>query len=290
MPRLPKQAAQITALRKRFFAAKSGKEQLLTILDQAEVSEHVYNSNAIENSTLSLEETEKILQQIDLDRFITEREIFEAKNLARVTEYISRKACERELDRELILLLHKMLISNIRDEVAGRFRTLTEWVRVGSHVGSAPADIEERMTAALVQLSADPTESIVLRVARFHLEFESIHPFVDGNGRIGRVLVNYILIREGYVPINIAFVERSKYFDAFSEYHKEQRTKAMEQIVFLALANSYHKRLAYMEGKTVVTLNAYAKKYKLSHPNLINKAKRQTIEAFVEQGVWKIGE
>lgn len=290
MPRLPKQAAQITALRKRFFAAKSGKEQLLTILDQAEVSEHVYNSNAIENSTLSLEETEKILQQIDLDRFITEREIFEAKNLARVTEYISRKACERELDRELILLLHKMLISNIRDEVAGRFRTLTEWVRVGSHVGSAPADIEERMTAALVQLSADPTESVVLRVARFHLEFESIHPFVDGNGRIGRVLVNYLLIREGYVPINIAFVERSKYFDAFSEYHKEQRTKAMEQIVFLALTNSYHKRLAYMEGKTVVTLNAYAKKHKLSHPNLINKAKRQTIEAFVEQGVWKIGE
>lgn len=98
----------------------------------------MYNSNAIENSTLSLEETEKILQQIGLDRFITEREIFEAKNLARVVEYISTKALERELDCETILLLHKMLLSNIRDDVAGRFRTLNEWVRVGSHVGSAP--------------------------------------------------------------------------------------------------------------------------------------------------------
>jgi hypothetical protein len=82
MTALSKQIAQVAALRRRFFAAKPGKEQLLTILDQAEVSEHVYNSNAIENSTLSLEETEKILRQIDLDRFITEREIFEAKNLA----------------------------------------------------------------------------------------------------------------------------------------------------------------------------------------------------------------
>jgi Fic family protein len=254
------------------------------------VSEHVYNSNAIENSTLSLEETEKILQQIELDRFITEREIFEAKNLARVVEYISHKALERELDRETILLLHKMLISNIRDDIAGRFRTLNEWVRVGSHLGSAPADIDDKMTAALVSYYADPTESIVLRVSRFHLEFEAIHPFVDGNGRIGRVLVNYLLIREGYVPINITFVDRSKYYDAFREYHKGQQTTRMEEIVFLALTNSYHKRLAYMEGRSVMTLNAYAKKHKLSHSNLINKAKRQTIEAFLELGVWKIGE
>jgi Fic family protein len=290
MVALTKKIAQVAALRKRFFAAKNGKEQLLTILDQAEVSEHVYNSNAIENSTLSLEETEKILRQIDLDRFISEREIFEAKNLARVVEYISRKALEQELDRATILLLHKMLISNIRDDVAGRFRALNEWVRVGSHVGSAPADIEERVAFALTQYHADPTESIVLRVARFHLEFESIHPFVDGNGRIGRVLVNYLLIREGYVPINIAFVDRSKYYDAFSEYHKRHDTKTMEEIVFRALTNSYHKRLAYLEGRSVVTLNAYAKMHKLSHPNLINKAKRQTIEAFLEQGVWKIGD
>jgi Fic family protein len=290
MPALSKQVAHVTALRKRFYAAKHGKEHLLTILDQAEVSEHVYNSNAIENSTLSLEETEKILRQIDLDRFITEREIFEAKNLARVVEYISHKALERELDRETIVLLHKMLISNIRDDIAGRFRGLNEWVRVGSHVGSPPADIEERLTTALTRYYADPTESIVRRVARFHLEFESIHPFVDGNGRIGRVLVNYLLIREGYVPINIAFVDRAKYYDAFSAYHKAQHTKTMEEIVFRSLTNSYHKRLAYMEGKSIISLNAFAKKHGLSHPNLINKAKRQTIEAFLDHGEWKIGE
>lgn len=68
MTALSKQVARIAALRRRLFAAKPGKEQLLTILDQAEVSEHVYNSNAIENSTLSLEENETILRQIDAYR------------------------------------------------------------------------------------------------------------------------------------------------------------------------------------------------------------------------------
>ena len=63
----------------------------------------------------------------------------------------------------------------------------------------------------------------------------------------------------------------------------------MEEIVALALTNSYHKRLAYLEGKTITTLGEYAKKNKLSHSNLINKATRQTIEVFLEKGVWKIG-
>lgn len=289
MPNSGKQASYLANLRRRFYAAKTGQEALLALLDQAEVSEHVYNSNAIENSTLTLEETEKILQQIELDRFISERELFEAKNLARVVEYISNKAVERRLDREMILLLHRMLISNIRDEIAGRFRLLNEWVRVGSHLGSAPADIEERLSKALNQFDSDPTESIVLRIARFHLEFESIHPFVDGNGRIGRVLINYLLIRDGYVPINITFVNRSEYYDAFNEYHTRSKTKIMEDLVFRGLTNSYHKRLAYLEGRAVMTLNEYAKKHRLSHSNLINKAKRQTIEAFIEHGVWRIG-
>lgn len=95
MPATNRYTTRIVELRRRFFATYEGKEQLLAIIDQAEVSEHVYNSNAIENSTLTLEETDKILRQIELDRFINEREIFEARNLARVVEYLSLKAKQR---------------------------------------------------------------------------------------------------------------------------------------------------------------------------------------------------
>ncbi|CAC9999912.1 hypothetical protein, partial [uncultured Gammaproteobacteria bacterium] len=66
--------------------------------------------------------------------------------------------------------------------------------------------------------------------------------------------------------------------------------KIMESIIGKALTNSYHKRLAYLEGKKIVSLIDYAKKYKISHSNLINKAKRQTIEAFSEKSKWKIGD
>jgi len=71
---------KITLLRERYFKAAVKKDALLQIINDTEVGEQVYNSNAIENSTLSLEETEKILLQIDLDRFISERELFETKN------------------------------------------------------------------------------------------------------------------------------------------------------------------------------------------------------------------
>lgn len=279
---------KIHSLRARYYKASSGKEALIKIVSEAEIAEQVYNSNAIENSTLTLEETEKLLLQIDLDRFISEREIFEAKNLARVVSYIDKRAKEQELTLEVVLFLHKMLIANIHDDIAGRFRIAGEYVRVGSHIAPKPAEVLELMKKALTEYNAS-SKNIIKKIAKLHLDFEYIHPFCDGNGRIGRVINNYLLIREGYVPVNIKFIDRAKYYDAFKEYDKNGKSKIMEEIVAKSLTNSYHKRLAYLEGKKIMTLADYAKEKQLSHSNLINKAKRQTIEAFLEKGIWKIG-
>ncbi len=281
---------KVNSLRERYYKAFTGKEALIKLISETEVAEQVYNSNAIENSTLTLEETEKILLQIDLDRFITEREIFEAKNLARVVSYIDKRAKEQELTLEVILSLHKMLISNIRDDVAGRFRKDDEHVRVGNHIAPNPKEVVDRLEKMLAEYNAASHENIIKRVARLHLTFEYTHPFIDGNGRIGRVINNYLLIREGFVPINIKFIDRKKYYEAFKEFDEKETTVIMEEIVGKALTNSYHKRLAYLEGKKIITLADYAKNNKLSHSNLINKANRQTIEAFLEKNVWKIGE
>jgi len=279
----------INRLRERYYAASIGKQSLIKLLSEAEVAEQVYNSNAIENSTLTLEETEKILLQIDLDRYISEREIFEAKNLARVVSYIDTKAKEQELSLEVILSLHKMLIANIRDDIAGRFRRDGEYVRVADHIAPGPKEVVERLEKMLAGYNANSHENIIKRIALLHLIFEQTHPFVDGNGRIGRVINNYLLIREGFVPVNIKFIDRKMYYEAFKEYNEKGTAKMMEEIVGKALTNSYHKRLAYLEGANIMTLAEYAKKYKISHSNLINKANRQTIEAFLEKGVWKIG-
>ena len=102
------------------------------------------------------------------------------------------------------------------------------------------------------------------------------------------VINNFLLIREGYVPINIKYIDRAEYYDAFKEFDQNQKTGIMEKIIGRALTDSYYKRLAYLEDKKIVTLADYAKKSKESHQNLLNKAKRQTIPAFKERGIWKI--
>ncbi len=289
MPKILSVYNKIQNLRERYYKASVDKENLLTLISEAEVAEQVYNSNAIENSTLSLEETEKILLQIDLDRYISEREIFEAKNLAQVLSYINKKAKEQELNVDVILLLHKMLLSNIRDDLAGRLRKDNEWVRVGSHIAVDPKEVSQKLEKMFIKYYASSSDSIIRRIALLHLTFEYIHPFVDGNGRIGRVMNNYLLIREGFVPVNIKFIDRKMYYSAFKEFDENGATSIMESIVGKAITNSYYKRLAYLEDLNIMTLVDYAKKKKISHSNLINKANRQTIEAFLEKGIWKIG-
>ena len=280
---------KIDDLRAKYYELSQGKEQLLNMISEAEIPEQVYNSNAIENSTLTLEDTEKILLQIDLDKYVSDREIFEAKNLARVVEYINKNAKDRELNKDMILFLHKTLMSNIRDDIAGRFRKTGEFVRVRTHIAPAPEKLEEGMQKILLKYKADSNKNIIKRISDMHLAFEHLHPFVDGNGRIGRVLNNYLLIREGYIPINIKFIDRQNYYNAFKEFDVSGQSEIMQEIVGLALTNSYHKRLAYLENKEIITLREYAQKSKQSHANVINKAKRQTIPAFREKGVWKIG-
>ena len=279
----------IQTLRERYYQQAFRKKALIDMINEVEVPEHVYNSNAIEHSTLTLDETERILAKLDLDRYISERELFEAKNLARVVTYINKHAREKELDLEMICFLHKMLLANINDEVAGRFRQQNEWVKVGSHIAVAPPFIQSMLEEMLARYHASADEHIIRKIAQLHLAFEHIHPFVDGNGRIGRVINNFILIREGYVPINIKYADQQQYYNALREFDNAGHTRMMEEIIGKALTNSYHKRLAYIEEKEIVTLSDYAKRSGISHSNLLNKANRQTIEAFLEKGIWKIG-
>src|SRR3990167_8821994 len=141
----------IQELKAEYDTFRKGKESLLVIVDEAEIPESVYNSNAIENSTLTLKETEKILLDMEVSRDVSVREVFEAKNLARVMGYIRAKSEERDVNKEAILLLHQMLIGGINDGVAGRFRATGEYVRVGTYVAPAPEHVEHMIEATLLE-------------------------------------------------------------------------------------------------------------------------------------------
>ncbi len=280
---------RIQALKNEYDKLRKSKESLLVLIDEAEIPESVYNSNAIENSTLTLKETEKILLEMEVSRDVSVREVFEAKNLFRVINYIRDKSKEKEIDKELILLLHQMLIGGINDEFAGRFRKPGEYVRVGTHIAPAPEKVESMINTTLDEYKGDVEKYFGDKITKFHLDFETIHPFCDGNGRIGRVLMNYQLLRAGFPMIIIRDKEKQKYYQAFPDYRHSQSTKLMEKVLVLALMESLHKRIAYLKGETIIKLSEYVKQQTKSAPAILNAARRQNIPAFREKGVWKIG-
>lgn len=280
---------KIKVLKIEYDSLKNGKESLLNLIQEVEIPEMVYNSNAIENSTLTLKETEKILLEMEVSRDISLREVFEAKNLARVIEYIRAKSQEAEVTLNTILLLHQMLMGNINDSIAGRFRKKGEYVRVGTHIATAPEHVERMMENFLIEYTSEHDIYFTDKIAKFHLDFEVLHPFNDGDGRIGRIIINYQLQRLGYPSVIIRDKEKHEYYKGFQEYTDNKNTKIMEKIVHLSLLESLHKRTTYLKGNTVIPLTEYAQKIGKLAPTVLNAARRQTIPAFREKGVWKIG-
>lgn len=284
-----KQQIKIFELKKEFDTLKKDKESLLNLIFEAELPESVYNSNAIENSTLTISETEQILMEMEVSRDVSVREVFEAKNLARVFEYIRKKISDLEIDKDLILFLHQMLIGAIDDSIAGRFRKAGEYVRVGTHIAPAPEHIEVMLENIIQEYLKDDEKFLLDRIVKFHLDFETLHPFNDGNGRIGRVLINLQFMLSGFPPIIIRDKEKADYYKSFKTYREKKSTKEMTNVFVLALFESLHKRIAYLKGQKIMKLTEYAEKKKESKNVLLNKAGRQTIPAFREKGVWKIG-
>ncbi len=281
---------KIAELREAYIALRPGKESLLTMVDEAETPENIYNSNAIENSTLTLNETEKILLEMKLSRNVSVREVFEAKNLARVMAYKREKVKDGPLNEDLILLLHNMLLGNIDDSIAGRFRQAGEFVRVGLHIAPAPEHVGRMIAEALFTYHSDFERYFLDKIAGFHLAFETIHPFCDGNGRIGRALLNFQLLALDFPRIIIRNKDKQTYYRAFRDYNDRDNTKGMEKIIALALLESLHKRVTYLRGERVMRLSEYIKRHRLSASAITNAARRQTIPAFREREIWKIGD
>lgn len=254
----------------------------------SELPEMVYNSNAIENSTLTLEDTEDILirNQIRTDHEI--REIYEAKNLASAIEYLMDNP-EKEISVELILKLHKTLLTNIRDEIAGRFRSGKEWVRVGTHIGANPEFVNGFMYELVEKYNSDTDEYFLDKIAYFHAEFENIHPFGDGNGRIGRLLTNEQLDMLGLPPIIIPNKSKfDEYYPALDEYTKTNKADKLTELFASLLIKALYRRIAKLTAKKIIPVADWAKNNGINLQSATNKAIRGTIPAFRVRGHWMI--
>ena len=281
---------KIQELQQQYLYLAEGNEALLREITLAEIPEMVYNSNAIENSTLTLEDTEKILSGGNLMREVNVREVFEAKNLAKLTESLLEKD-KSLLNIKLILNLHKTLLTNIDEKIAGRFRSGKEWVRVGNHLGANPQFVPSLMKELVDNYNQHKISYFLDAVAHFHAEFETIHPFVDGNGRMGRVLINLQLMNEGFPPIIIQNKSKhSQYYPLFTQYQSTMKYGGFTELFALLLQEALHKRITILTARKIIPLARWAAHRGIKSNVAANKAKRQTIPAFRIREKWMIAE
>jgi Fic family protein len=278
----------ISKLKSEYEQLRGTHGDLLKMIAESELPEMVYNSNAIENSTLTLKETEKILWAQALMREVSLRETYEATNLARVIKYLWTRP-NYELSVASLELLHQMLLGGINDDYAGRIRNVGEYVRVGRHIAPPPEHVKPLLEELIIDYNSNSSDYFLIKIAEFHLRFETIHPFCDGNGRMGRLLINLQLAALGYPPVIIQNKgKREDYYPIFDEWRHRHKSGKFVDYLYLSLSESFNKRLAYLRHSQIIKLSDYIKTNGLNASATTNAAKRQTIPSFRQDGIWRI--
>jgi len=210
--------------------------------------EFTHNSNAIEGNTLTLRETALVLQGITIDQkplkdhleAIGHRDAFNY-----VLDIVKHK---EELTESVIKTIHSIVLMD-KPEDRGVYRKVPVTIGGSTYTPPQPYIIPKQMEELMYNLQDwKNTKHIAEQIALFHLVFESIHPFIDGNGRTGRLLLNLKLMQQGYPPINIKFSDRSKYYSCFESYHKTGSPKAMIKLVASLLEKEMKEYLKKFKG------------------------------------------
>ena len=215
------------------YTLKSLREKLLL--------EWTYNSNAIEGNTLTINETKVVLEGITVGGK-TLREHLEVINHREAIAYVEEIVHKEEpLSEWQIKNLHRLVLKGIDDAYAGVYRDQQVFISGASHVPPTPYLIQEQMTWY-------QTEAISLhlveREAMLHAIFVGIHPFIDGNGRTTRLLLNLELMKEGFPPVIIKVANRLEYYDALDKAHTAMDYNDFIQLVATEVEDSLNLYLS----------------------------------------------
>lgn len=195
--------------------------------------EFTYDTNAIEGSTLTLRETALILQE---DITIGEKPLrmhLDAIGHRDAFEYVVSIADPADpLTERRIKEIHSLVLMNDAEN-RGIYRSVPVTIQGALHTPPQPYLIAPQMEALLAEYEdMKRGRHIIETIAEFHLRFEGIHPFIDGNGRTGRLIINLELIKAGLLPVNIKFADRRKYYDCFDSYYGNgHKTDALAELI-----------------------------------------------------------
>jgi len=214
--------AEIDALHHRLLNSRKLTQAELKVLREPFMVEFTYNTNAIEGSTLTLSETALVLEGMTIDKKPLKFH-FDAIGNRDAFYFIEELAKEKEnINERTIKQIHSLVLTN--DAVnKGIYRNVPVMITGAAHIPPQPYLIAPQIEQLLREYKTGKYKNkhIIEKVALFHIEFEGIHPFIDGNGRTGRLLINLELIQNGYLPIDVKYTDQQLYYSAFNAYHKE---------------------------------------------------------------------
>ena len=235
---------QIALLKKTF-----KNPQAVVALHQWLETELAYTSNHIEGNTLTRRETALVIEEGITTGGKPLKDYLEAKNHADAFRYILDVLSKKKgITQDDILKIHAIVLKGIDDAFAGRYRNIRVRIKGSSVVLPNPMKVPDLMAEFGKYLQTE--KDVITRAIMGHFKFVSIHPFVDGNGRMGRLLMNLILLQNGLWPIIIRPRDRKKYISSIEKGQLTQDTTTYEEFMYKALERSLDTYVEMFHPKT----------------------------------------
>ena len=209
---------KIDVLKKELAELKEQKKSIKNIDEDFQIK-YIYNSNAIEGNTLTLKETKVVLEGITIGGK-TLREHFEVINHAEAILYIEDMIKNKEeLSEYAVKSIHSLILKNIDNDNAGRYRKQNVIISGAAHTPPDYVLVQEKMEEFINWYKTCNNMHPVLKASKIHVDFVGIHPFIDGNGRVSRLIMNLELLKSGYQAVSIRNDKKSAYYEALDYAH-----------------------------------------------------------------------
>jgi len=217
--------SELDTLKTKLTGMRPLNEAELNRLREQFAIENTFNSNAIEGSTLTLRETALVLQEGITIGEKPLKEHLEAIGHKDAIDYIESIATPNTfLTERDILNIHSLVLMNDQEN-KGTYRRISVTILGAVHEPPQALEVPIQMGELLKDYEEMRKDKhIIEAIAEFHLRFEGIHPFIDGNGRTGRLIMNLELMKAGFLPINIKYADKREYFDCFDSYYANGHT------------------------------------------------------------------
>lgn len=216
-----------------------------------------YHSGKIENEQITFNDTREIFEHDGVTSYTGDlRTLFEIHNAKDANEFLLSAFNERRpIDEVLVKEFQRRLTQNTYDsrrwqpgERPGEYKR-HDYVTGKNEIGATPEDVQEDVSELLSEMQGVPDDKVLTAAAYFHAKFENIHPFADGNGRTGRLVMNYILLLHGHPPVIIHEEDRKGYYSALEAWDERQELKPLTEYLQEQTAKTWEKQIQRAEKK-----------------------------------------